>query len=377
MRTSILLLGICLLSVKAAGQTGHPSQADEIYSTSNCMGCHGQNAMGGLGPPIVNTKLTFEQFLTTVRDGKGMMPATTAKDLSDEQVRKLYGEVQEQKWVEEEIPIAFKVGQFLTTKNVSRLFLGVFLFAAVFAIRGLAYWFRAAGFAQLWPRLVKMGLGKSLWIAIRSLVVDGFLVSSLWKRSRHRWFMHGLILYGFFGLLLADILIAIFNPTRSQLAFMHPLKLFPVISGIAVLAGISYVMVRYRKDYYIDNGLTLGKDFLFVNLLFHTLVSGFLTIAMKRMGIHDWVMTIYIYHLASISLLIATAPFTRFQHAWVVPIMAAMTRLTEAVAISGVDLGFEREPSPGRHHKTERIAQNVMEQLGPEYDGQIRIRYYP
>ncbi|MBX3117452.1 MAG: cytochrome c [Fimbriimonadaceae bacterium] len=353
------------------------SEHKDVFSTSNCMGCHGQNGMGGLGPPIVKGSLEYEHFLKVVREGKGMMPATSKADLSDDKLRAIYDELQSKAWLPHEIPIAYKVGQFLSTKNVSRIFLGVFLFAAIFAIRGLGLWFRAAGFAQLWPRLLKMGLFKSLGIAMKAFIVDGFLVSSLWKKSKHRWLMHGLILYGFCGLLAADILMAIYNPTRSQLPLTNPLKLLPVLSGIAVLMGVSFVMVRYRKDNYIDNGLTLGKDFLFVNLLFHTVVSGFLTVVLKRFGIHDWVMTIYLYHLASITLLIATAPFTRFQHVWVVPIMVALTRLTDAVAESGVDIGFEREPSPGRHHKSERIAANVMEQLGPEYDGPIRLRYYP
>jgi len=372
-----ILVGLVLSMATCLAQSGDPSAGKDLFSTSNCMGCHGQNAMGGLGPPIAKTKLSFEEFLKTVREGKGMMPATPSADMSDDQVRSLHTELQSKPWIPEEIPIAYKVGQFLTTKNVSKVFLGVFLFAFIFAIRGLAFWFRAAGFASLWPRLVKMGIGKAIGITIKSFIVDGFLVRSLWRNNKSRWFMHGLMLYGFCGLLTADILISILNPTRSQLPLSDPLKLLPLLSGLAVLIGVSFVMVRYRKDNYIDNGLTLGRDFLFVNLLFHTIVSGFLTILLKRLGIHDWVMTVYLYHLASITLLIATSPFTRFQHMWVVPIMAAMTRLTEAVTVSGIDIGFQREPSPGRHHKSERIAKNVMEQLGSEYDGPVCLRYYP
>ena len=372
-----ILVGLALSVGTCLAQSGDPSAPKDLFSTSNCMGCHGQSAMGGLGPPIARSKLTFEAFLKTVRGGKGMMPATTSTDMPDDQVRLLHTELQSKPWIPEEIPIAYKVGQFLTTKNVAKIFLGVFLFAFIFAIHGLAFWFRAAGFALLWPRLLKMGIGKAIWTTVKSLVIDGFLVRSLWRNSKRRWFMHGLMLYGFCGLLTADILMSIMNPTRSQLPISDPLKLLPLLSGLAVLIGVSYVMVRYRKDNYIDNGLTLGRDFLFVNLLFHTIVSGFFTILMKRFGIHDWVMTIYLYHLASITSLIVTSPFTRFQHIWVVPIMAAMTRLTEAVTVSGVDIGFQREPSPGRHHKSERIAKNVMEQLGSEYDGPVCLRYYP
>ena len=88
-------------------------------------------------------------------------------------------------------------------------------------------------------------------------------------------------------------------------------------------------------------------------------------------------MPIYLYHLSAISLLIGTAPFTRFSHAWVVPCLVAITRLTEAVTERGVDIGFVREPSPGRHHKSERIVKEVLATLGPGYEGEFRLRYYP
>ena len=81
--------------------------------------------------------------------------------------------------------------------------------------------------------------------------------------------------------------------------------------------------------------------------------------------------------LLSMAALVISAPFTRFQHAWVVPCLAALTRVTEALVAQGADIGFVREPSPGRHHKTERIARDVLNQLGPEYAGKVVIRYYP
>ena len=369
--TSILVL--LSASIAMAG----PEQSPEAFSTSNCMGCHGQNGMGGLGPPIVKTKLTFPNFLKVVREGKGMMPATATKDMPDQKVEQVYNELLAMEWREDEIPVAYKVGQFLSTRNIGMIFFGVTIFAALAAIVNLRFWFRAAGFGYLWPRLVKMGLGKSLLVALKAFIVDGLFVRSLWQTNRKRWIMHGLILYGFLGLMFADMVIAAVNPQRSQFPLTHPLEFIPFLFGLAVILGLSYVMYRYKRDAYVDNGLTLGKDFLFVSLLFHAVVSGFLVVAMKRMGMHEWVMTIYIYHLATVVLLIATAPFTRFQHAWVVPTMVAFTRLGEAVVASGVDIGFEREPSPGRHHKSERIADNVMDQLGPEYSGKRRLRYYP
>ena len=247
----------------------------------------------------------------------------------------------------------------------------------MFALKGLAFWVRLAGLKQMKPALRKFGMGKAAWVALKSLIVDGLLVSSLWRSSRHRWVMHGLMLYGMIGLFLADVLIQIFNPTRADLALSDPLKVLPIASGVLVLLGVMYVMVRYKTDEYIDNGQTLGRDYLFVTLLFHTVLSGILTLVINRTTAFGWVMPIYLYHLTSVSALLISAPFTRFQHAWVVPVMVALTRVTEAVTAAGVDLGFSREPAPGRHHKSLRIAQDVIGRVAPDLAADTKLRYYP
>lgn len=363
-----------LMAISAIGQEA--SSAD-VYSTSSCLGCHGQTAMGGLGPPLAKTKLSIEQYQKIVREGQGMMPATTKDQLSDQEMAAIFQELKALPYDESQIPIAFKVGQLLSTRNVGILFLFVGLFSLLASTYVLSKWLSAAGLRRLLPYMGKLGWGRTFGIGLKSLVVDGFFVGSLWRTNKKRWAMHGLMLYGMTGLLAADILMQIFNPTRGDLPLVHPLKMLPIVSGIAVFVGVTYVMLRYRLDKYIDNGLTLGRDFLFVNLLFHAVVSGFLTVVINRTGAVQWVMPIYLYHLATIALLLGTAPFTRFQHAFVVPCLVAMTRITEAIAAVGADIGYRREPSPGRHHKTERIAAGVMSQLGADYEGTVRIRYYP
>jgi hypothetical protein len=377
----LLLPFLLLASGLAVAQSDNPTPVEQakaaLYGSSNCMGCHGANAMGGLGPPLAANKLDDAAFLKVVREGKGMMPATPEADLTDEQVQSIHDELKVAPWIPSQIPIAYKVGQYLSPANTSKVFIGAFGFFFLFAGIGIVHGFRLAGVRHMMPAIRKMGMGKAIGIFFKSLVVDGLLVGSLWQASRHRWFMHALMLYGFLGLLAADILISVYNPQRLQVPLTHPLKLLPLLSGTALMIGVGYVMFRYRRDKYIDNGLTLGRDFLFLNLLFHTVFSGFLVVVLKRMGVQDWVMSIYLYHLAAIFLLVVTGPFTRFSHVYLVPLMAALTRVTEAVTVSGADLGFEREPAPGRHHKSQRIAENVLEQLGPEYDGPARLRYFP
>lgn len=371
----LILATLCLIPAVSA-VAAEPDDRD-FYGTTSCMGCHGVSAMGGLGPPLAKTKIKIETYTRIVREGKGMMPGTPASELSDEDLAGIYRQLQSMDWKESEIPLSYRIGALLTTRNVARIFLIVFAISAVFAIRGWVKWIRMAGLGHLMPSIRRYGLGRSLGVAIKSLFLDGLLVQSLWRRSKHRWFMHALMLYGMLSLVLADILMQIYNPSRADLALTNPLKLLPIIAGLAVLMGILYVMKRYKTDEYIDNGLTLGQDYLFVTLLFHTVLSGILTLVINRSTAFSWVMPIYIYHLASIAALIISAPFTRFQHAWIAPTMIALTRVTEAISSSGVDINMQREPSPGRHHKSLQIAEDVVKRIAPELARNVKIRYYP
>ncbi|HRK20910.1 MAG TPA: cytochrome c, partial [Fimbriimonadaceae bacterium] len=123
MRSVFLVLLSLALTAAAFGQ------GPEVYGTSNCMGCHGQTAMGGLGPPIAKTKLSIEEYQKIVREGKGMMPATTKDQVSDAEIEAIYNEVKALPYDETQIPLAFKVGQMLSTRNVGILFLFVGLFS--------------------------------------------------------------------------------------------------------------------------------------------------------------------------------------------------------------------------------------------------------
>jgi molybdopterin-containing oxidoreductase family iron-sulfur binding subunit len=367
------------LETHAAQKGGAPAKVDvpEAWSSSSCAACHGPDAMGGLGPPLAGMTLSFEEYHKIVRTGKGMMPAVPEKDVSEQELRAIYGYTKKATLVPERIPIAFKVGALLSTRNVGLIFCAITLISLLFALKVLRYWVECAGWKQLKPYLKKFGYWRAAGIALTSLLLDGLLVRSLWRTNKHRWAMHGLLIYGFCGLSLADFLMQMFNPTRAELSLAHPIKLLANLSGFAVLLGIVYVRIRYSKDKYIDNGLTIGRDYLFINLLALTILSGFFVEALGYAGEAHWVQPMYILHLAVVATLFLSAPFTRFSHVFVVPALVAMTRVSEAVARSGVDIGFSREPAPGRHHKSERIAQGALQHLDPDFQGPVRLRYFP
>lgn len=360
----------------APGST-HPDIGAEAWGAASCSGCHGQTAMGGLGPPLAGIKLPPDEFLSVVRNGKGMMPAMPPSEISDADVAQIYKFVQATKLDPAQIPISYKVGVLMSLKHVGIGFGIIALLSILLALGVLYRWLDAAGIRQLWPYLGKLGYVKSAGIAIKSLLLDGLLVRSLWRKSKFRWAMHGLMIYGFTGLWVADLLLGIFNPLRQTLPITHPLKVLPNLSGLMVLAGIAYVRYRYRKDDYIDNGLTLGRDFLFLNLLGLTVLTGFVVEILRYKGAIQFIQPFYLLHLVIVATLFLTAPFTRFAHAFVVPALVALTALGDAVTASGKAIGFNWEPAPGRHHKSMRIAECVLRNLEPAHERAIRIRYFP
>lgn len=373
----VTLLLLALLLVGGARAQAPDPHDQESWISSSCAGCHGNTAMGGMGPPLAQTGLPYERFAHLVRHGKGMMPATRPAELPDDEMQAVYAFVKSAPRDESQVPIAFKISAQLTTANVGKLFAAIGIASLLLGLKVLLYWLDCAGLRQLRPHLGKLGGARVLGVTLHALIVEGLLVRSLWRNSRHRWAMHALMLYGFLGLGATDLAMSVLNPTRADLGQGHPLKIAANTAGAILLLGLAYVRVRYRKDAYIDNGLTLGRDFAFLNLMTLALVTGFLTETFGVIGANLWILPTYLVHLVLVAVLLLSAPYTRFAHAFVVPALIAMTRLTEAVTAAGVSLGFEREPSPGRHHKSERIVAGLLQEIAPEKADRFTIRYYP
>ncbi|MBY8908555.1 cytochrome c [Salinicoccus roseus] len=62
----------------------------EGFARDNCASCHGQDFSGGMGPALAGTSLSEEDFTTTVREGRGSMPAFSQDQIADEDLSTLY-----------------------------------------------------------------------------------------------------------------------------------------------------------------------------------------------------------------------------------------------------------------------------------------------
>jgi len=78
---------------------GLPSEPDpvvgqQIWAQKPCIGCHGANAEGNIGPKLAGTSLEFDEVLLKVRTGAAPMPAFTEEEVSDLEVQHIFAWLQ-------------------------------------------------------------------------------------------------------------------------------------------------------------------------------------------------------------------------------------------------------------------------------------------
>jgi mono/diheme cytochrome c family protein len=71
-----------------------PVVGKQVWASKPCIGCHGANAEGGIGPMIAGTPLEFDEVLLRVRTGAAPMPAFAEAEVSDLEVEHIYAWLQ-------------------------------------------------------------------------------------------------------------------------------------------------------------------------------------------------------------------------------------------------------------------------------------------
>jgi mono/diheme cytochrome c family protein len=70
---------------------GDPASGARLYQNAGCADCHGPDAEGAIGPPIVKVKETFQEFEKVVRKPTGAMPNAFPADLvSEDELTDIY-----------------------------------------------------------------------------------------------------------------------------------------------------------------------------------------------------------------------------------------------------------------------------------------------
>ncbi len=73
------------------------------------------------------------------------------------------------------------------------------------------------------------------------------------RNPRHSWYLrkwvvHGTILYGFLGLLLATALDFLFKPVGSIVPLYYPMRLLGTSAGLLLMYGTSVALIRRVEE---------------------------------------------------------------------------------------------------------------------------------
>lgn len=77
-------------SIAVGALSGDVHAGAQLWRAKQCGACHGANAAGGMGGALANTSLSFDQFLSQVRNALPPKPALSAADLGDGDVYSIY-----------------------------------------------------------------------------------------------------------------------------------------------------------------------------------------------------------------------------------------------------------------------------------------------
>ncbi|MFW6010422.1 MAG: c-type cytochrome, partial [Gemmatimonadota bacterium] len=74
----------------AEGASEGASEGERLFVMKGCLGCHGASGRGGVGPELIRTGLSFEEFVSRLRNPPRIMPAFPPEAVSEEEARAIY-----------------------------------------------------------------------------------------------------------------------------------------------------------------------------------------------------------------------------------------------------------------------------------------------
>jgi len=77
-------------SSSSTAPTGDAAAGQTTYASLPCVGCHGENAEGSVGPKLAGFSGGWDKFQTTVRNGHEEMPKFGTDVVSDQQLADVY-----------------------------------------------------------------------------------------------------------------------------------------------------------------------------------------------------------------------------------------------------------------------------------------------
>jgi mono/diheme cytochrome c family protein len=86
----LFLFGLGLAGTSARVGADDRAQGEAAFSSARCPRCHGDDALGATGPPLVPMAFSIDRFRKIVRTGNDVMPAFTEEELPDADVAAIH-----------------------------------------------------------------------------------------------------------------------------------------------------------------------------------------------------------------------------------------------------------------------------------------------
>ncbi len=186
----------------------------------------------------------------------------------------------------------------------------------------LIFAFAAIGLYRFWKGLnhsAASGEGQGFIAALIATLVELLIHRNFndCEANKPRAIAHLLVFAGFIGAMitagLAVGLTVIIPIMESPIDLPNPVKILGVLSGIAMLIGGLILIIR-RISLPDNSGKSGYADWLFLNMLFLTALTGMLTYASRLIGIPALAYSVYFIHLVIVFFLLWYAPYSKFAH---------------------------------------------------------------
>ncbi len=138
---------------------------------------------------------------------------------------------------------------------------------------------------------------------------------------RRRWFIHGLTIWGFLGLLgatIADYGLEIigWKATGAPVPIWYPVRLLGTVAGIALIYGTTMLIADRVRKSHRSVRTSSPADWTLLVLLWITGVTGFgIELALYLPHAPAWGYWFFLFHVAIAMELVLLAPFMKLAHA--------------------------------------------------------------
>lgn len=204
-------------------------------------------------------------------------------------------------------------GKLMPHTIIDLVFVPVFSFAAlVFGFGVLRFWKAIKGQCECKCSLASI-IPSLISVKLEILAHNRFRKCEV---NKGRAIAHMGVLYGFIGLAITTALAVVYLYIlghHSPYSLTSPLKIIGNISAIALLVGITLVVVnRFRVK--AQAGIGSYFDWLFIGVIYTVVLSGILAEVTRLMNIAMIAYPIYFIHLVSVFFLFFYAPYSKMAH---------------------------------------------------------------